>query len=206
MQDGTKHTPKQAAVAKKPALFSERELAALERGNHGPMKGTVARLIESVRAAREESEERGWRLTELETQVVREKEERDNVSRRSTARTLLVVACDGYTEVFADHAVSLKVVNLLPWDDGHEMMLNEKSHWAEIWSPGKVRATVLPNYLKAPNLMLPEDVARAVEWEQRERIGKAVVALNRELDEIRRKNRALDAAAKAGVSTGKDSP
>lgn len=197
MVDGSTGTPKQAAKSKKPAPMSDRELAALERGNHGPMKVTIARLIESVRAAREESEERGWRLTELETQVAREKEERDNVARRSTARALLVVACDGYTEVFADQTVSLKVVNLLPWEDGHEMMLNEKSHWAEIWSPGRVRTTVLPHYLKAPNLMLPEDVSRALEWEQRERIGKAVVALTKELDEIRRKNRALDAAAKA---------
>lgn len=189
MQDGSKYTPKQAAVAKKPAPFTERELASLERGNHGPMKGTVARLIESVRAAKEESEERGWRLTELETQVAREKEERDNVAKRSSARVLLVVACDGFTEVFADQAVSVKVVNLLPWQDGHEMMLNDKSHWNEIWMPGKVRTTYLPNYVKSPNVVTADEMVGVLKWYETTRVGEVVSELRRTLDDQQRQQR-----------------
>lgn len=195
MQDGAKDTPKQAAVAKKPALFTERELASLERGNHGPMKVTVARLIESVRAAREESEERGWRLTELETQVAREKEERDNVAKRSSARVLMVVACDGFTEVFADQAVSVRVVNLLPWQDGHEMMLNEKSHWAEIWMPGKVRTTFLPNYVASPNVVTADEMVSVLKWYETTRVGEVVSELRRTLDDQAREKKRQEQAA-----------
>ena len=179
-------TPKQRDSVAQATPYTERELAALERGNHGPQKKVIARLIESIRQAREESEERGWRLTELETQVEREKQERDDVARRSTARVLLVVACDGFTEVYADQTVSVKVVNLYPWDDPHELMLNEKSHWSEIWSPGKVRTTVLPNYVKAPNVVTADEMVGVLKWYETKRVGEVVADLRRIVDEQER--------------------
>lgn len=189
MVDGSASTPKQRDSVAPAAPYTERELAALERGNHGPQKKVIARLIESIRQAREQAEERGWRLTELETQVEREKQERDDVSRRSTTRVLLVVACDGFTEVYADQTVSVKVVNLYPWDDPHELMLNDKSHWSEIWSPGKVRTTVLPNYVKAPNVVTADEMVGVLKWYETKRVGEVVADLRRIVDEQERQKR-----------------
>lgn len=189
MGDGPNITPKQRDKAEQHAPYSERELAALERGNHGPQRKTIARLIENLRREHDLAEERGWELTALQTERQREKDERENVSQRSTTRCLMVVHTDGFMEVFADQTVSVKVINVLPWEDAHEMMLNEKSHWSEIWSAGRVRTTNLPNYIKSPNVVTADEMLGVLRWYETKRVGEAVAELRRTFDDQRRRER-----------------
>jgi hypothetical protein len=98
-----------------------------------------------------ENEEGGWKLTETETQL------RD--AKESGRRVLIVIEPDGYMQAFADDGVMVKIVNVFPWQDAHELMLADRTHWKEIWWPGKVRTTAMPKYVVEPERFTPEALA-----------------------------------------------
>ena len=151
--------------ARNAVLYSDVGLAALERYNQtGPQTKVIQRLIANVRQARAEADERGWKLTELEAQHEHDDELRKLEAERLRHRVLVVVEPDGYGQVFADQSVTVKVVLVLPWQDSHEMMLDDKSHWSELWCPGLVRKTFRPHYLSEPNRLSEDAVYDMGKW------------------------------------------
>mgnify|MGYP001587874978 CR=1 FL=1 len=131
--------------------YTEAQLVALTKnlGRKGPTANVVRRLVEDLQAAR-------WRVVELEAE--------NEQLRAVRQRALIVVETDGYGQVYADEGVSVKVLTMLPWQDSHELMLDDKSHWSEIWYPGFVRTTFRPHYLAEPNGISIEALSNVLKW------------------------------------------
>ncbi len=147
-----------AKPATAPSVYSESGLRALEKGNHGPSRTTIERLIYSVRQARAESEEQGWKAADLQAAI--------DAKETTSFRVLAVVECDGFTNYYADAGVSIRVITVRPFEDSHEMMLSEKSHWSNIWAPGYVRKTSLPEFVTTPNKFAPNEILDVLAWEK----------------------------------------
>jgi hypothetical protein len=141
------------------ALYSDEQLEQLQKDlGSGPTGKVIKRLIANLRDAR-------WKLTELEAEKQHNDEIRQLETTRSRHRVLVVVELDGYGHIYADESASIRVIEVYPWQDSHEMMLNEKGHWSDIWSPGMVRKTFRPHYVTEPNGVSLESLSNVLKWQ-----------------------------------------
>lgn len=65
-------------------------------------------------------------------------------------KILVVVQWDGFTEVYAEEYVDVKVVECWPWEDPEELMM--PAVYNGLYYPGKLRGTALAKMCKSPGL------------------------------------------------------
>lgn len=150
-----------------PAPLSDKALEAIEKGNQkGPSAGTIQRLVVNLRQTRRENEDLQFEVESLRA----EKQHAESIAKMDAEngrrRVLVFVDYDGYVTIHADKAISIKVIERLPWDDDEtEQALADRSHWQEIWWPSAPRATALPHYISGPNKLTDEALTNLVRWQ-----------------------------------------
>jgi hypothetical protein len=152
---GTRQAAATSRVAQTP--LTDQQLAAFEKSGGPAQHVMVKRIINALRSARR-------RIDEVSDELRREQQKQvdERVTEKRPA-VLIVVACDGWVDVYADATVDLLGMELKPWDDetklAERMSYGQREKFGHLPN-GKVPLQLYPHYASRPNEISEEALSR----------------------------------------------
>ena len=133
----------------------------------GEHRAVVERMAYSLRQAWKRADEAEWDKVDLADKL---RDAEAGPSAYVHHRVLAVLECDGSLQLYADPTVTIRVVTPFPWEKSHDMMLDEKSHWRDVWVSNRERVGALPNSLGERMTYSTTELAEACRWQNDNRL------------------------------------